>query len=1031
MTGIHEAEPGSFPSDFDLYNYDFTFDQYGLSHLDGVPLKSRTEGSFHLPYPSNVSQGFEELMFTCLGSLGTPVKLSDGGGEWLLEFWLADTTLHTIGFVDTDNCDPSSDMFMTAGLTAHASHVPQPLYGILGFSPNGEIITALSEPAAGVTSRLRLPNNIGLDGPGDEIYALTALTEAYFGDYSEALSIYGGVPSLPIGEGKVNFAATMDVTFFEDLAVHVQTSASSSWSATTPLYLMGGWPESGKTFFNSTDFDRANVGFPAAAAVDVYRNDPGNTGDPTPYLIHAHQDWLGVVTFDYPLVFERSTRSFSSYAPKENDLLVLTTTHQIDYLSAENAEISFGIQYQALPRINLASFIINAIDEETGALAAITNAAQEQVVGALENGVDQMGDLLADRMDAVYAEFFNTLEGGVVDPICTQIEDLRLIVDHNDPTAFQAQVQAILINRLENATDSLRDRIRELADPGGSVSSAGLILDEIDGKLAFVENGIRAVIDEVAIDVDGFVVVDPSAPGATVNGYLDGILKVDGLGRYPIVQNLVRALLAQFVPEIQAEIQALLAEPIEELNAQVDALLSSAKPTIEELKAILTTLADQVHTVRAELAGAQDIVDEIQTVFTNADAEIISLTAQIRAEIEAFFAQEAPTFADFDEFDCEEIKVAMRQAIQDNFLGSALVAQVQVLLKQYLFDVNAAITEAVDSAFAQVNRVTRDLLGEALSALDDTINGFLDDLAAIVGAGQIDGFAHIQGDALRLLRLDLYLQLKVPDDLEFHGYLQIKQLDSDGDDSCSPGTPDAPATEVTMGATDVPVSWTSDGLRMSVGTKFTFVTNPAFSLLGLGGSLELTGGTIGFEDFRINEMGAAVMFGATENYLAAQLGLQFNSYEASGGAFFGRTCSLEPLLLVDEDVAEILGQPDPTFTGIYVYGECHIPISEAVLGIPASCLFRISAGVGAGAFYFFEDNTLGGKIYASVSVAREVLCLISIKGEVTMIGLVSQGDLRFSGKGKLSGKAGVCPFCIKFSKTARITYQNGDWEVDL
>jgi hypothetical protein len=1030
VTGIHEAVPGSFPADFDLYGYDFTFVQYGLSHLDGVPRESRTEGSFALPYPSNVTQGFEELLFSCVGSLANPVKLADGGGDWLLEFWLADTVLHTVHFSPLDNCDPTKMPYLQAGVTAYASHVVQPLYGTLGFTPDGEIITALSNPAAGVNSRLRLPNTISLDGPGDEVYAMTTLTDVYYGDYSEALTVYAQ-SFLPPGEGKVNFAATMDVTFFEDLEVHVQTSASKTWTAVTPLYLMGGWEVGGNldTFFNRADFDAAHVGFPAGVPPAVYRNDPGNSGDPTPYLIHARQDWLGVVNFNYPLQFNRTTRTFTSYAPEEDDLLVISTSHQIDYLSAENAEISFGITYEGLPRINLASFVINRIDEETGALAAITEAAQEQVVGALEDGIDEMGTMVADRMDDFYAQFFALLEGELIDPLCTEINTIGATVDRNDPVAFKAQVQAILIQRLETASNSLRARIRALADPGGVVSGSGLVLDEIDAKLAFVENGIRAVIDEVAIDTDGFVVVDPDAPGALVDSYLSGILKADSLGQYPIVQNLVRALLAEFAPDLQSELEILLSEPVAALNAEVDALLTDAKPTIEELKNVLTDLAGQVNAVRQEIAAVQAIATEIETIFTAADAEIVALTTDIRTEIESFFAQDVPTFGDFEEIDCDAVKVAIRQAVNDNFLGSAFVAEVQIVLKQYLYDIDAAITEAVDTAFAQVNLVTRDFLAGLLSEVDDTINGFLDDLDAVLGAGKIDGFAHIQGDALKLLRLDLYLQLKVPDDLEFHGYLQIKQLDSEGDDSCSLGSPDAPATEVTVGATDVPVSWTSDGLRMSVGGKFNFQSNPSFKLLGLGGSLELTGGVIGFQDFGITELGAAIMFGASENYLAAELGLKFNSYEAFGGAFFGRTCTIDPLLLVDEDVADILGAPNPTFTGIYVYGECHIPISEAVLGIPASCFFRISAGVGAGAFYFFEDNTLGGKIYASVS--GEALCIVSIKGEVTMIGLVSQGSLRFNGKGSLSGKVGVCPFCIKFRESVEISYEDGDWGVEL
>jgi hypothetical protein len=128
----------------------------------------------------------------------------------------------------------------------------------------------------------------------------------------------------------------------------------------------------------------------------------------------------------------------------------------------------------------------------------------------------------------------------------------------------------------------------------------------------------------------------------------------------------------------------------------------------------------------------------------------------------------------------------------------------------------------------------------------------------------------------------------------------------------------------------------------------------------------------------------------------------------------------------DPEVASVLGTPP--FTGAYVYGEGWIPISEA-LGIPATCLFNISAGVGAGAFFFLEGPTYGGKIKAGV--LGEALCVVTIKGEVVMIGVKSGSDLTMKGSGRLSGKVGWCPFCIKFGKTVSITYKNGDWDVDF
>ena len=38
----------------------------------------------------------------------------------------------------------------------------------------------------------------------------------------------------------------------------------------------------------------------------------------------------------------------------------------------------------------------------------------------------------------------------------------------------------------------------------------------------------------------------------------------------------------------------------------------------------------------------------------------------------------------------------------------------------------------------------------------------------------------------------------VPDEMEFSAFLTIEQLDSEGDDSCSPGTPGEPGMEITI-----------------------------------------------------------------------------------------------------------------------------------------------------------------------------------------------------------------------------------------
>jgi hypothetical protein len=234
------------------------------------------------------------------------------------------------------------------------------------------------------------------------------------------------------------------------------------------------------------------------------------------------------------------------------------------------------------------------------------------------------------------------------------------------------------------------------------------------------------------------------------------------------------------------------------------------------------------------------------------------------------------------------------------------------------------------------------------------------------------------------------------------------------------------AVEVKIGAIDVPLDWVSPDLRANLEVRFSMQTAPTVRPKGIGGSIEMTGGELDFQSLKITAFAASVAVGSDECYLAATARVIISSYEAAGGIFFGRTCSIEPLQMVDPDVADLLGTPP--FTGAYVYGEIWIPISEVLLGIPASCLFRISAGVGAGAFYFAEGPTFGGKMLLGIS--GEALCIVSIRGEVSMIGVMTDGSLRFRGRGTLTGKAGYCPFCVKFKESATVTYQDGSWEID-
>jgi hypothetical protein len=276
------------------------------------------------------------------------------------------------------------------------------------------------------------------------------------------------------------------------------------------------------------------------------------------------------------------------------------------------------------------------------------------------------------------------------------------------------------------------------------------------------------------------------------------------------------------------------------------------------------------------------------------------------------------------------------------------------------------------------------------------------------------------------------MQFELPEEMSLHVYLEILAYSSE-DNFVESGClqPGEKAVEVRIGAQDVAIEWISDirinlevkmSLKDSLDDPFDFpVPN------GVGGKFEMTDGVLNFQAFQVLEFGATIAVGFDETYIGAKARATFSNYEVAAGIFFGRTCTLEPLLFVDPDIGDVV-TAGTTFTGAYVYGEVWLPISELVLGVPASCLFRIDAGVGAGAFFFLEGPTFGGKILLGVS--GEALCLVNIRGEVKMIVASQAGTFRGAGTGKFSAKVGACPFCIKFRKSVKIKYDDGRWSID-
>lgn len=979
VSGIHEAVFGAAPGDAKIYGYDFQFSNYGLSYLDSLNQESRTSGSIGVGGPSHFTLNFEELKFSCLGAL-EPAKVPEGEGDKVLEYWRADFKPLAIQFDRPEDlsCDPTKG-YLTVGVEAWAQHVEAVLFGRLGWHANGNLITlddhALDPP---FDSRLKLPNAFPIvgpvKGPGHETYDFTPVNDAYYNNWEFAKA----------DQGFLNIAGKLDVPFFEDLRVHLHTSADRD-NDVAPLYLMGGWPDrgfdvNGLSFFTANPADPDNLGVPGDTTVAGYRT--GNTDGHQKYLVRAQRHWLGFIDLDYPLTWNDTGRAFTAFDSVADDLLVLHVQHQAKYLSPEHAELVFGAQYPGLPQLNLANL---AFAQLGGLETAFSGPVLQPARAALETGVHGLDELLSDQLKEFFDPTFDTLFDPIIESLYQALKTDYLT--HGN--AFSGGSPApIIASRISGGGNSIANRLRNLLD-GAATPEQVDVIKHLASNLAQVEDALA--------QTEILLARDPA-----------GQRRIIG----QLIQNIAGKLAAQFAGAFT--------------DATLNETLTSIDPSLTQIQAALAELRTTVGEIRGQLAPGQEFRTELQSRLNALAGTVMDVASQHQSDVNAIFAEIAAQGDNpFTAYTAEELRARIRQKLEDRFFASPLASSIHESIKQRLYDVDAAIRQGLDSVFQQINLVLREVITQSLASVDQTITPFLDDCRQVMGAGQINGYAHITDDALRLLRLDLKAQFKVPTELEFNGFLEIKELTSDGTASeCLPKS--GRANEVTLGANDVAVTWMSEGVRATANAKFTFdPANDVPTLVNLSGGLDLRG-DLRLELFRLEHLGAWMGFGLLENYFSAAAQVSIGDYQGSGGLYFGRTCSLAPLGW-DPDVQSLLGSPP--FTGAYGYVDVWLPISEALLGVPASCFFDVSAGVGAGAGFFLEGPTFVGKML--LEAEGEVLCLATLSGEIKLVGLKNPDGLHLKGSGRLSAELGHCPFCITLSHQVGLEYKHGSWDVDL
>ncbi|MBS0658776.1 MAG: hypothetical protein JSR82_11100 [Verrucomicrobia bacterium] len=377
--GVSGMVQSQTPLDVTVNGFPMHFDGVKLAYLDTVIEKSKLDGSVTVggpapAYPASVQISFRNLRLFGNGALDRGEVAPEQGSK-RLDYWRTDFDVLSLSFVQPDACAApgSTPTLLALGIqTRLPAFTDQLLGGVLGFRPNASLVARDAADnnfaITGIDSRLRVPGNVRLKGPGASNYSVTPASGAYFNDWPGA----GGTPSI----GFANVFGAIDVPFFDSLNAHLQANAGAS--AESSVYVM--LPPDSASAFEQAYVDPTNHGTPVAPGPPGTFVDLTTYRTAATYFTRARKDWLGLIKFDYPLEWNPSARSFRTKAGQEvsDHLAVAQVRSQVRSLTPSTADLKFRADVGLpLPSVDANKLLGEVLDGASGALAAIAGVSPD------------------------------------------------------------------------------------------------------------------------------------------------------------------------------------------------------------------------------------------------------------------------------------------------------------------------------------------------------------------------------------------------------------------------------------------------------------------------------------------------------------------------------------------------------------------------------------------------------------------------------------------------------------------------------
>ena len=967
VSGIHEAVTASFAActgGLNMYGFPMTLDNLQVSYLDNQNQESLVSGTVSVPgvrETEGFRQPFTRIELLCNGDLGDLTLPNPNNLEHTLHYWHATFHATTAEFIHQPPPDTPTSVALVFGADVSVRGVLKaPVSGALGFFPSGNLVTA-ADGFTGVDSRLRLPSSVGLDGPRST-FAVHPISRLYF---NNALD-----PDAPAAAGFVSFAGTVDVPFFEDMKVHVlaRTTGGGAQTVIRGGWPDGGWTEGGQTFFTSTTFDPMNRGFPSAGA-----GEPAGLGgylEKSKYTPRVHQDWLGFVTFNMPVMWDAARRQFISDGPTEEDFLIVSTQRVIQALTPSGADLRFGMQFKGLPRVNLAALVI---DEEEA-----TNELIQHIPGGADiaGAAKALEALLNGRSDALVNGAVDAAVDGFLDGLFNAF-DTPNVLPNRSAAAASFYVDA---NRPALADDLQLDLKGSVAARKGTT-----IISDISEALDKLEAGLQAA--DYLLRKQG-----------------NGPYQVDGPGARLAFLTTTTDIGGDAIQGVQGDINRL-------INVDLRPTLDDIHRAVVKLHAAVRLAQDQLEGVRDEAEFALEQVNGAKKAVGVADLAI--------GDIQQYFDRVNDPLRHFlDETGRTALRTDLKRLVRDRIHASTFVSSLQKTLKDLL----EPLRDDYQTTFERMHGVINDVLRSAFTKLvaeplanelgsdAATANKAIGDFNDTFELAKIDGTARIEGDSLVAAHLSAELGLRVPDRIGIKGWIDYRQHKSE------PLTPTY-AAEDADGRIEIEVGAEAGAdIKGNPPVHAKLVGRYAMRAidgmpLAVGGSLDFDT-NLKFEDMSLKRVHFQFAFGDRDNYVYAEGEGSFWFIDANVRAFLGQTTDAALLRRVDPLLQDVLAvvdfRPvtrDNPITGVYWNGDGDGSLNR-FFGLPDSDFLRITGKGGEGHFMFFNKaliKDLGGNLPRDAKLligmrSRKglsvTLALATAAAELRVLGVINALDLR-------------------------------------